>query len=70
MPIKNVQTLKPRNTTVRYRRANGKFMNAYVTATNGAGGVVTLRVPHTRQTLTTKSKLSSLHGTDGYDNRH
>jgi len=70
MPNKNVQTLKARNTTVRYRRTNGKFVNAYVTATNGAGGVCSLKVPYQKAVITSKSKLASLHGTDGYDNRH
>jgi len=72
MPAKNVQTLKARNTVVRYRDTHGKWRSALVTATNGAGGVVTMRVQGVaaQHALTSKSKVSSLHGTDAYDNRH
>lgn len=55
---------------VRYRNAAGKFRNGYVTATNGGGAVCTIRMYHTHQSLTSKSKLASMHGTDGYDQRH
>ena len=70
MPIKAVQVLKGKLTTVRYRDAKGKTMNVLVTATSGAPGVLSLRNPHRKQLMVTKSKATTVKGVDVYDNRH
>jgi hypothetical protein len=70
VPTKAVQNLKNRVNTVRYRDTKGKTRNGIVTATNGAGGVTTIRLFAPKQSVTTTSKMAAKADVDVYDNRN